>query len=189
LVLAETRDSPVFVWTQHAFEQDVLPAFLPDQRWFTDKTSRAIRAKVSLAIRFEHNKDDFGAVIVEAGGGQASSRYFLPLTIRWTRYTAIDKNPASVLSAVRRGSREGTLLDAAAEREFSGNGRQPGAKTRIPADHSFWRYAAAGGQERRGRRARTVQFKHGGGRQVHRENPAPHYRGRAPGNRDRAFSG
>src|SRR5262249_43235909 len=81
LVLAETRDSP-FVWTQHTFEQDVLPAFLPDQRWFADKASRAIKAKVSLAIRFEHNKDDFGAVIVEAGGAQASSRYFLPLTIR-----------------------------------------------------------------------------------------------------------
>ena len=118
LVLAETRDSPLFVWTQHTFEQHVLPAFLPDRRWFADKASRAITAKVSLAIRFEHNNDDFGAVIVEAGGAPASRRYFLPLTIRWTRYTAIDKNPASVLSAVRRGSREGTLVDAAAEREF-----------------------------------------------------------------------
>jgi hypothetical protein len=88
------------VWTQHTFEQHVLPAFLPDRRWFADKASRAITAKVSVAIRFEHNNDDFGAVIVEAGGAQASIRYFLPLTIRWTRYTAIDKNPAN-LSAIR----------------------------------------------------------------------------------------
>src|SRR5262249_41995402 len=117
LVLPETRGSPVFVWTQHTFEQDVLPAFLPDQRWFADKASRAIKAKVSLAIRFEHNNDDFGAVIVEAGGAQASSRYFLPLTIRWTRYAAIDKNPASVLSSVPRGAPDGTPLAAAADRD------------------------------------------------------------------------
>jgi maltose alpha-D-glucosyltransferase/alpha-amylase len=42
----------------------------------------------------------------------------MPLTIRWTRYTAIDRGPASVLAAVRRGKREGTLLDATAEPEF-----------------------------------------------------------------------
>jgi maltose alpha-D-glucosyltransferase/alpha-amylase len=40
------------------------------------------------------------------------------LTIRWTRYTAIDKGPATVLAAVRRGPREGALLDATAEPEF-----------------------------------------------------------------------
>ena len=45
-----------------AIEQHVLPAFLPDRRWFADKASRAITAKVSVAIRFEHNNDDFGAV-------------------------------------------------------------------------------------------------------------------------------
>jgi hypothetical protein len=39
----------------------------------SDKASRAIKAKVSLAIRFEHNKDDFGAVIVEAGGAQPAA--------------------------------------------------------------------------------------------------------------------
>ena len=57
-------------------------------------------------------------VIVETTGAHGTGRYFLPLTIRWTRYTAIDKGPASVLSAVRRGAREGTLLDATAEPEF-----------------------------------------------------------------------
>jgi maltose alpha-D-glucosyltransferase/alpha-amylase len=36
------------------------------------------------------------------------------------RYTAIDRTPASVLAAVRRGAREGVLLDAAAEPEFIG---------------------------------------------------------------------
>src|SRR5262249_25596239 len=66
----------------------------------------------------EDGEDRFGAVIVEATGARETARYFLPLTIRWTRHTALDKGPASILSAVRRGSREGTLIDATAEPEF-----------------------------------------------------------------------
>ena len=57
-------------------------------------------------------------VMVDSQGRQGLSRYFLPLTVRWSRYTTIDKGPASVLAAVRRGSTEGTLLDATAEPEF-----------------------------------------------------------------------
>jgi maltose alpha-D-glucosyltransferase / alpha-amylase len=118
LVLGEGWDSPLSGWTRSTFERDVLPAFMPDRRWFADKTSRSISAKVAAAVPIEHGNDRFGAVIVDASGVGGTSRYFLPLTIRWTRYTAIDKSPASVLSAVRRGPREGTLLDATAELEF-----------------------------------------------------------------------
>ena len=118
LVLGEGWDSPLSGWTRRTFEHDVLPAFMPDQRWFADKTSRSITAKVAAAVPIEHGGDRFGAVIVDAAGAQASARYFLPLTIRWTRHTALDRSPAAVLSAVRRGPREGTLLDAAAEPEF-----------------------------------------------------------------------
>ncbi len=118
LVVGDGWDSPISVWTRRTFEIDVLPAFMPDRRWFADKTSRVISAKVTAAPRVEHANDRFGFVIVDASGAHGTSRYFLPLTIRWTRYTAIDRGPASVLSAVRRGSREGTLLDATIEPEF-----------------------------------------------------------------------
>jgi len=91
---------------------------MPDRRWFADKTSRSITAKVAVAVPIEHADDRFGIVIVNANCSDGTSRYFLPLTIRWTRYTAIDRGPASVLAAVRRGKREGTLLDATAEPEF-----------------------------------------------------------------------
>src|SRR5262249_37680622 len=60
------------------------------------------------------------AVIVESTSRQGVSRYFLPLTVRWSRYTTIDKSPAAILSAVRRGASEGTLLDATAEPDFIG---------------------------------------------------------------------
>ena len=42
----------------------------------------------------------------------------MPLTIRWVRHTTLEHTPATILAAVRRGPREGTLLDAAAEPEF-----------------------------------------------------------------------
>jgi maltose alpha-D-glucosyltransferase / alpha-amylase len=118
LVLGNTWDSPLSGWTQRTFEHDVLPAFMPDRRWFADKTSRSITAKVAVAVPIEHADDRFGIVIVNANCSDGTSRYFLPLTIRWTRYTAIDRGPASVLAAVRRGKREGTLLDATVEPEF-----------------------------------------------------------------------
>jgi maltose alpha-D-glucosyltransferase/alpha-amylase len=118
LVIGDGWDSPLSGWTRRTFELEVLPAYLPDRRWFADKTSRTITAKVSAAVPFEHTNDRFAVVIADTAGSNGTGRYFLPLTIRWTRYTAIDKGPASVLCAVRRGAREGTLLDATAEPEF-----------------------------------------------------------------------
>ncbi|HXX26516.1 MAG TPA: maltose alpha-D-glucosyltransferase, partial [Pseudolabrys sp.] len=118
LVVGDGWDSPLSVWTKHTFEHDVLPSFLPECRWFTDKPSKSVTAKVSAAVRIESGPDRFGAVVVDATGAHETARYFLPLTLRWARHTALDKSPASILSAVRRGSREGTLIDATAEPEF-----------------------------------------------------------------------
>jgi maltose alpha-D-glucosyltransferase/alpha-amylase len=118
LVLAPGWDDDAPSWTRRTFEVDVLPSFMPDRRWFADKGARPLTTKVSTAIRLEHANDRFGIVIADVKGPHGVSRYFLPLSIRWTRYTAIDRGPASLLAAVRRGSREGVLLDATAEPEF-----------------------------------------------------------------------
>src|SRR6185437_2305520 len=118
LVLGQNGEDALSSWTRRTFEAEVLPHFMPDRRWFADKASRPLAASISAAIRIEHADDRFAAVIADVDGLHGVSRYFLPLTIRWTRYTEIDHGPASVLAAVRRGPREGTLLDATAEPEF-----------------------------------------------------------------------
>ncbi|MGB8895812.1 MAG: maltose alpha-D-glucosyltransferase [Pseudolabrys sp.] len=118
LVVGHGWENAFSSWTRRTFEAEVLPTFMPERRWFADKDSRSISAKVSVAIPIEYGKSRIAAVVVDSTGLQGVSRYFLPLTIRWSRYTAIDKNPASVLAAVRRGASEGTLLDATAEHEF-----------------------------------------------------------------------
>ncbi|HEU5019466.1 MAG TPA: maltose alpha-D-glucosyltransferase [Pseudolabrys sp.] len=118
LVLGPEWEDSISKWTRRTFETDVLPGFMPDRRWFGDKASRHVSFKVSVAIRIEQAENRFGAVIADVKGTHGTSRYFLPVTVRWTRYTDVDRAPASVLCAVRRGSREGALLDATAEPEF-----------------------------------------------------------------------
>jgi maltose alpha-D-glucosyltransferase/alpha-amylase len=118
LVLGHSWEDAISTWTRRTFEIDVLPNFMPDRRWFADKADRPVSTVVSATIRIEHADDRFAAVIADVKCLHGVSRYFMPLTIRWTRYTDIDRGPASVLAAVRRGAREGTLLDATAEPEF-----------------------------------------------------------------------
>jgi len=118
LVIGPGLETLLSPWTRRQLETDVLSTFIPERRWFAEKTARKVTAKVSSTVPIERGNDSFLATIVDVTGAQGASRYFVPLTIRWTRYTDIDRNPASVLAAVRRGPREGTLLDAAVEREF-----------------------------------------------------------------------
>jgi maltose alpha-D-glucosyltransferase/alpha-amylase len=118
LVLGHGWENALSGWTRRTFEAEVLPTFMPERRWFADKDSRTISTKVSVAIPIENGGERIAAVIVESHTRQGINRYFLPLTVRWSRYTAIDKSPAAILSAVRRGANEGTLLDATAEPDF-----------------------------------------------------------------------
>ena len=118
LVIGPEGNTMLAGWTRRTFETDVLPAFLLDRRWFGDKGQRRVTATVSANIAIEQGPDRFVFTIVDVPGSQGVSRYFMPLTVRWLRHNTIDRGPASVLAAVRRGPREGTLLDAAGEIEF-----------------------------------------------------------------------
>ncbi|HZD91677.1 MAG TPA: maltose alpha-D-glucosyltransferase, partial [Pseudolabrys sp.] len=116
LVLGPDWDSMLSGFTRRTLEHDVLPNFMPERRWFADKAARSISTACTAAVPIQHGHHHFLAAIVNVNGD--ASRYFLPLTIRWTRYTSIDRGPATVLAAVRRGPREGALLDATAEPDF-----------------------------------------------------------------------
>jgi len=118
LVIGPGWDSMLSGWTRRTLDFDVLPHFISERRWYADKASRQVTMSCSVAIPIAHDNNNFLAGIVDVSGTHGLSRYFLPLTIRWTRYTQIDRGPASVLAAVRRGPREGVLLDATGETEF-----------------------------------------------------------------------
>ena len=62
-------------------------------------------------------ESDLGVALLEARGRRETANYWLPLTIKWTRFDRERQNP-SAMAAVRRGPREGSLLDATADPGF-----------------------------------------------------------------------
>ena len=55
--------------------------------------------------------------LVEATGKRETSRYLLPLTVKWDLFDRSQRNP-NALARVRRGSREGMMLDVSTDAEF-----------------------------------------------------------------------
>jgi maltose alpha-D-glucosyltransferase / alpha-amylase len=97
-------------------ERDVLPAFLASRRWYADR-GRQATTHIVATIPIVATDPDLGVALLEAKGKRETANYLLPLTIKWTRFDPERQNP-SALAAVRRGPREGTLLDAAADPIF-----------------------------------------------------------------------
>jgi maltose alpha-D-glucosyltransferase / alpha-amylase len=102
--------------TRTIFERDVLPAFLLRRRWFADKGSMRLAARVKATLALGHGSD-VELVVVEVKGERESADYVLPLAVKWTRFDREGQNP-SALAAVRHGPREGSLFDVAAQPEF-----------------------------------------------------------------------
>jgi maltose alpha-D-glucosyltransferase/alpha-amylase len=103
---------------RNAIENDVLPAFLRERRWFAEKAHAISTAKVDTVIPLEEDAGSIALAFVNVPGRQQSVRYFIPLMVRWMRPDRIEGGGTNVMAAVRRLSREGTLLDAASDREF-----------------------------------------------------------------------
>jgi maltose alpha-D-glucosyltransferase/alpha-amylase len=104
-------------------ERDVLPAYLPNQRWFTAKDDRIER--VSLASWTCLGSDDergylLAQIAVELRHG-GSQDYFLPLAMSFEPGAAEANSPLRpfVLAQVRRGSVVGAVYDAVAEPGFT----------------------------------------------------------------------
>jgi maltose alpha-D-glucosyltransferase/alpha-amylase len=118
LVLGEGWRTLVVGHNRRALEVDVLPSFLKERRWFGGKGAGKLSVDITAAFPLEHDGNRFLVAVTEVTGGGTAGRYLLPLTIRWSRYTDIERNETKVLAAVRRHAREGSLLDAAVEPEF-----------------------------------------------------------------------
>src|ERR1700730_7692738 len=98
-------------------ERDVLPAFLASRRWFPAKDSAAVTAKLAATIPLTAGECGVELALIETKSGRESGQYLMPLAINWTRFDRARNNP-NALAAVRRGPREGTLLDASADTAF-----------------------------------------------------------------------
>src|SRR5262249_28907493 len=103
--------------SRSSLERDVLPAFVAGRRWFAERGHPPSHAHLVGGIPFDGAGRDLGIAIVEAKGRNESENYLLPMAIDWTRFDPMRPNP-NALAAVRRGPRQGVLLDAAADPGF-----------------------------------------------------------------------
>jgi maltose alpha-D-glucosyltransferase / alpha-amylase len=98
-------------------ERDVLPAFLAGRRWFAERGNLSTSTSIVGTIPLATADPELGLALIEAKGRHETATYLLPLTIQWARLDRVRHDP-NALAAVRRGSREGTLLDATADPSF-----------------------------------------------------------------------
>jgi maltose alpha-D-glucosyltransferase/alpha-amylase len=98
-------------------EREVLPAFLASRRWFAERGNASVSTRISSSLALPSRDAELGIALIEAGGRNRPATYLLPLAISWTRLQRERLSPTA-LAAVRRGAREGTLLDAAADASF-----------------------------------------------------------------------
>jgi maltose alpha-D-glucosyltransferase/alpha-amylase len=117
LVLAHGWRSLLQGRSKSVLERDVLPAFLAGRRWFAERGNASTTTHLVDAIPLAPGDPGLGLALVEAKGKREAVNYLLPLTVKWTRFDPAHPNP-NALAAVRRGPREGTLLDATAEPSF-----------------------------------------------------------------------
>src|SRR5581483_10486758 len=114
LVINDDRKSSLAHRAKLVLERDVLPAFLAGRRWFAERGNPAITTHVAATISFD--REGLAIALVEAKGKE-SANYVLPLMVKWSRFDTHRGNP-NALAAIRRGPREGTLLDAASDPIF-----------------------------------------------------------------------
>jgi maltose alpha-D-glucosyltransferase/alpha-amylase len=96
-------------------QRDVLPAFLAGRRWFAERGNASIVASIVAALPLA--PADLGLALIQVRGQLESATYLLPLLIQWTRFDR-GRHDHNVLAAVRKGPREGALLDATSDPKF-----------------------------------------------------------------------
>ncbi len=100
-------------------ERDILPSFLPLQRWFAGKGSRI--KEVGIRYLGARAGTTQGLTILDVETDGAGGRYFLPLQIRWGAENLQPGNRllSHTLARARRGARLGAVVDAAFDDDFA----------------------------------------------------------------------
>ena len=118
LVLREGWRDLVYGRERQVFERDALPQFLPTRRWFAEKGGWS-DATIDTGLALGAGDAGFLWTLIAVKSDRGTSMYSLPLAIKWTRLDrAAPNSTPEILSPVRRGAREGMLIDATGDKAF-----------------------------------------------------------------------
>jgi maltose alpha-D-glucosyltransferase/alpha-amylase len=100
-------------------EKDILPKFLPLQRWFGEKGLKI--DKVELEPKAEIAQGQFALTVGKVSVGERVFNYSLPLSARWgDEHLAFGSPKLSyTMAKLRRGSKIGALIDGAQDEGFA----------------------------------------------------------------------
>jgi maltose alpha-D-glucosyltransferase / alpha-amylase len=116
--------SPFNQHNRRLFESEVLPAYLPGQRWFSGKGRKIASTAVVGGVLLPGRQGQMGwplmLVDVEFRDGE-KQRYFLPLSLTWEEEGSEQRNALlpCTLARARHGRREGAIYEAAADPDFA----------------------------------------------------------------------
>ena len=205
---AVPREFTTLVWTdgsnslirnreRHALEHDVLPHFLLERRWFAEKARGLPTPKLQSIIPLERDGNPAFVIIGVPGERQTVSRYLLPLSVKWTRLDRAAPPSANAVAAIRRGSREGTLIDAGDDQDFiaillramhaGASIAQEDWRLECAADHCLRADAGAESGKDRGAEPRAVQHHRDRGCELRGEDLPQAQRRHSPRDRDRTL--
>jgi maltose alpha-D-glucosyltransferase/alpha-amylase len=121
LVLSRGWDSILDANNGTVLTQNILPDFLPNQRWFGGKGQRIVSVTLADAAEYRSAGSDFliASIDVTLEGGTVQ-QYLLPLGIAWETktYDPLTQLQSFTLARARLGPRVGALHDAMASPAF-----------------------------------------------------------------------
>ncbi len=119
LVVGELWASLLGGNSRRQLEKDILPPFLPLQRWFGDKDANIAQAELLRHIELRSSAGTWflGLFALHRPGG-LTRIYFLPLASAWDARAEDMAQAHSTLARLRRGPRIGVLYDAAFDDSF-----------------------------------------------------------------------
>ncbi|HJT07304.1 MAG TPA: maltose alpha-D-glucosyltransferase [Stellaceae bacterium] len=152
LVLPNGWSGPIDRHNRHIVETEVLPPYLPNQRWFAGKGKTLAATTVVGGAVLPGPNNGWPLVVAEARFRDGErQRYFLPLALTWEDEGSELRNtllPVTIAKA-RRGRKEGAIYDAAADPAFApalvqamGEGREivgPSARVAFARSAAFAR--------------------------------------------------
>ncbi|KJS43393.1 MAG: alpha-amylase [Rhodospirillaceae bacterium BRH_c57] len=106
----------------HSLQDQALPSFLPNQRWFGAKGGRIDAVDRSTALLFDTPSQAYLLSTWKVSlRGQEPQTYLLPLGMAWESrdYEPLTHLGAQTVAKVRRGARVGVIFDAAFENDFA----------------------------------------------------------------------